>query len=99
MKKLFLSVIILSLIGCADKKAWTKDALVNDCLGDFTKRNEEQKMFTTMQVAKLCDCASEKMLVKYKSLKEFNKDKEGAGQIGAECAQQIKEEESKSLIK
>lgn len=99
MKKLFLPIIILAFIGCAGKDKWAKDHLVNDCLGEFTKRNEEQKMFTTMQVAKLCDCASEKMLVKYKSKRESDKDKEGAMQIGSECAQQIREEESKSLIK
>ena len=81
MKKFLFSIIILTLIGCADKKPWTKDALVNDCLSDLTKRNEEQKMFSTMQLAKICDCASEKMLVKYKSFKEFNRDKEGSGQI------------------
>lgn len=98
MKKLLLPLFILALAGCA-KKEWNKDALVNDCLKDFTKRNEEQKMFNTMQVAKLCDCASEKMLVKYKSFAEFNRDKEGAGQIGNECAQKIMQEETSPLIK
>lgn len=99
MRKLLLLAVIVTNIGCSDKDTWTKDYLVNDCLKDFTKRNEVQKTFSTMQVAKLCDCASEKMLVKYKSLKEFNKDKEGSGQIGVECSQQMKEEEAKSLIK
>lgn len=99
MKKLLLSIIILTLIGCADKEQWTKEYLVNDCLGDLTKRNQEQKMFSTMQVAKICDCASDKMLVKYKSIKEFNRDKEGSGQIGADCAQQMRKEENSSLIK
>lgn len=49
-------------------------------------------MFSTMQLAKLCDCASEKMLVKFKSKREFNKDKEGAAQVGAECAQEVLKE-------
>ena len=99
MKIILTAIIILSLTACANKQPWTKDALVNDCLKDFTKRNAESKMFTTMQVAKLCDCASEKMLVKYKSLNEFNKDKEGAGQIGAACSQEMKKQEESSLIK
>jgi len=92
MKKSLLPVIILLFTGCAGKDTWTKDYLVNDCLKEFTKRNEEQKMFNTMQLAKLCDCASKKMLVKYKSKREFDKDKEGAGEIGSECAQQIMQE-------
>lgn len=99
MKKFLFSIVILTLIGCADKEPWTKEALVNDCLKDITKRNEEQKMFSTMQVAKICDCASDKMLVKYKSIKEFNRDKEGSGQIGADCAQQMMKEENLPLIK
>lgn len=89
MKKFILPVIVLSFIGCAGKDTWTKDYLVNDCLKEFTKRNEEQKMFNTMQLANLCDCASDRMLVKYKSKREFDKDKDGASQIGSECAQEI----------
>lgn len=92
MKNILITVIILVFIGCSGKDEWTKDYLVNDCLKEFTKRNEDQKMFSTMQLAKLCDCASEKMLVKFTSKSEFNKDKEGAAQVGAECAQEVLKE-------
>jgi len=56
-------------------------------------------MFSTIQLAKICNCPSEKMLGKYKSLKEFNRHKEGSGQIGADLAQQIIKEENSPLIK
>lgn len=89
MKKLLLSIAILSLIGCTDKEPWTKDALVNDCLGNFIKKNETEKRYTSMEIALLCDCMADKMLVKYKSVKESNRDKEGAMSIGQDCATQV----------
>ena len=52
-------------MGCATKEEWTKDALVNKCLGDFNKRNDVEKKFTTLQIGLLCDCIAEKMTTKY----------------------------------
>ena len=89
MKKLLLSIVILTLIGCAKKKSWTKDALVNDCLGNLIKKNEKEKRYTSMEIALLCDCMADKMLVKYKSVKESNRDKEGGMQIGKECGMEV----------
>ena len=89
MKKFLFSIIVLSLIGCAKKKPWTKDALVNDCLGNLIKKNEQEKRYTSMEIALLCDCMADKMLVKYKSVKESNKDKEGATAIGRDCAMEV----------
>ena len=89
MKKFLFPIVILTLIGCAGKKPWTKDALVNDCLGNFIKKNETEKRYTSMDIALLCDCMADKMLVKYKSVKESNRDKEGAIAIGRDCAMEV----------
>ncbi|MDZ4795906.1 MAG: hypothetical protein SGI83_16620 [Bacteroidota bacterium] len=89
MKKLLISIVIFTLIGCAEKKSWTKDALVNDCLGNLIKKNEKEKRYTSMEIALLCDCMADKMLVKYKSVKESNRDKEGATAIGRDCAMEV----------
>ncbi len=89
MKKFLFSIVLLTLIGCADKKSWTKDDLVNDCLGNFIKKNETEKRYTSMEIALLCDCMADKMLVKYKSVKESNRDKEGAIAIGRDCAMEV----------
>ena len=89
MRKITLFVVILALSGCAEKQKWTKDALVNDCLGNFIKKNETEKRYTSMEIALLCDCMADKMLVKYKSVKESNRDKEGATAIGRDCAMEV----------
>lgn len=62
---------------------------MNKCLGDFNKRNEKEKLFTGMQIPLLCDCVAEKMVAKYKSEKDADKDEEGARKIGQECAMQV----------
>lgn len=88
MQRLLLMTLVLSFIACTTKK-WDKDTLVNDCLGDFTKKNEKEKRFTTMQIAYLCDCVAEKMLVKYNSAKEADKDEQGAKEMGSNCAREV----------
>lgn len=88
MRLFLLAVLTFTLAGCTPKK-WDKETLVNDCLRDFTKKNEEEKLFTTMQLASLCDCVSEKFLVKYKTSREADKDEEGAQQIGRDCAMEV----------
>lgn len=88
MKNFLLAGIIFLLAGCAEEK-WTKEKLVNDCLRDFTKKNDEQKLFTQVQIGHLCDCVAEKLLVKYKSMKEADQDPDGAQKIGSECAVDI----------
>lgn len=88
MRLLLLTIITFILAGCTQKK-WDKETLVNDCLRDFTKKNEEEKLFTTMQLANLCDCVSEKFLVKYRSSREADKDEDGAQQIGRDCAIEV----------
>ncbi|MCY7310285.1 MAG: hypothetical protein LH619_05870 [Chitinophagaceae bacterium] len=89
MGKLLLLIITILFMGCATKEEWTKDALVNKCLGDFTKRNEKEKKFSTLQIGLLCDCIAEKMTTKYKTAKEADKDEAGGRQIGQDCATEV----------
>lgn len=89
MRKLLLSILILSFIGCAPNEKWTKDAVQNKCLGDFNKRNDEEKKFNSFQIGQLCDCIAEKMTTKYKSSKEADKDEEGSKQMGMDCAMEV----------
>jgi hypothetical protein len=82
MKKIIIALFIFSLTACTAKEPWTKDAMVNKCLGDFNKRNEKEKLFTGMQIPLLCDFVSEKLVAKYKSEAESDKDEAGVKQIG-----------------
>lgn len=86
----YLFIFILVVVSsCKEQKKWDKDTVVNECLRDFTKKNEKEKIFTTMQLALICDCISEKMVTKYKSFKEADNDPTGAEDIGRDCAIEV----------
>lgn len=90
MKKIILPLFILfSFAGCAKKKPWTKDALVNDCLKNFYKKNEKEKIFSGMQIPLLCNCMSEKLVAKYKSDDESSKDQAGVSEITQDCVKEM----------
>ena len=89
MRTLLLTGIIFFLNGCMTENKWKKEKLVNDCLRDFTKKNEQQKLFTQVQIGLLCDCVADKLMVKYKSMKEADNDPEGAQQIGKDCGTEV----------
>lgn len=86
MKKIVLAFLIFSIAACTNKKPWTKDTIVNDCLREFNKRNEKDQKFTGMQIPLICDCMGEKLSVKYKSDAESSKDEEGVRKISMDCA-------------
>ena len=88
MGKLLGIVLVLSIAGCVSEK-WDKDTLTNDCLRKLNENNEKNKIYTTMQVAYLCDCMTDKLLVKYKSASQSNKDEEGLRQINKACVLEV----------
>lgn len=88
MKKIMLCVFILALTGCA-KKEWSKESLVNDCLRDFKKRNEQEKLFDPARLPSLCNCIADKMILKYKTEAESVRDEAGATEIGRDCAIEV----------
>ena len=85
MKKLIPLLLTVALVSCA-KKEWSKEYLVNKCNKEMEKETELQKLLNKDQVSKICDCAADKMLAKYKSEAEADKDKAGAEEIGRTCA-------------
>ena len=90
MKKiLFFVVIAISFAGCKPKKPWTEDALVNDCLKNLNEKNAKEPKFTGMQIPYLCKCMSEKLIAKYKTEAESDKDKDGVSQITQECLGEV----------
>jgi redox-regulated HSP33 family molecular chaperone len=88
MRKLLALALVLVFFGCGSDK-WNKDYLVNDCLREINKEMEKNRVFTTMQVANICDCSSEKLLAKYKSARESNKDEAGTAEVIKECTLEV----------
>jgi hypothetical protein len=88
MRKLMLPLVILfvfaSFVAC--KKPWSKDYLTKKCNTDFKKRNDTAKYFDSTQLVQLCDCIADKMVTRYKSEADADKDSKGAEEIGRDCA-------------
>ncbi len=87
MKKLFFAALVLTLTGCAQKD-WSKGYIAKKCK-EGMKENEQSKVLTDDQMGKICDCSAEKMVVKYKSEEEANKDISGSQEIGMSCAMSV----------
>jgi hypothetical protein len=88
MKAIILSVCIIALASCSNNK-WNKENLVSKCNKEFKKKNEVQKLFTEEQLGELCNCVADKMVTKYKSKAESDKDQAGASEIGRDCAMEV----------
>ena len=85
MQKLLIVALVLCLAGCG-KKEWSKSYISKKCEKEMDKNEDVKKMINKEQVVKICDCAADKMLVKYKSEAAADKDQAGATEIGRECA-------------
>lgn len=89
MRKLILPFILVLFITSCSNKKWSKDYVVKKCNADFSKRDDIKQYFNDAQMKELCDCVGDKMMAKYKSEAEANKDQAGAEQIGGDCARQV----------
>jgi hypothetical protein len=87
MKKLILAALVLTLLSCG-KKEWSKDYVSKKCKGEM-KKNEQSKVLSDEQLGKICDCAADKMVVKYKSEADADKDLSGSQEIGMACAMTV----------
>ena len=80
MRKLFIPFVLVLFITACGKKQWSKSYVVEKCNADFSKRDEIKQYFNAAQMKDLCDCVGDKMMAKYKSEAEANKDQAGAEQ-------------------
>ena len=87
MRKFIIPIMFLTLVSC--KSQWNKATLEKKCNTDFSKRDDIRQYFNDDQMKELCSCVADKMMTKYKSEAEANKDQKGAEQIGEECARQV----------
>jgi hypothetical protein len=83
MRKLFFGIALLSLVSCAKKK-WDKETLKAKFLKEF-KSNDKTKVLGEEMLAKISDCTAEKIVAKYKTESEANKDKAGVQEISMNC--------------
>ena len=88
MKKLIYLLLIVSIVSCK-KKPWNKEYLLDRCKTQMGKDKEMNGTLTAEQQAAVCECSVDKVLEKYKTKAEADKDKAGVDAIGTECATAI----------
>jgi hypothetical protein len=88
MKKLIPLLLIVALVGCG-KKEWSKEYLIGKCNKEMAKDEQLQKLLNKDKISIICNCAAEKMIAKYKSEAEADKDKAGQEEIGRACAMEM----------
>jgi hypothetical protein len=88
MKLVILSAFVLALTSCG-KKEWSKEYMTKKCNKEFKKNNETSSVFSASQLTELCDCVADKMVTRYKSEREADKDTKGAEEIGRDCAMEV----------
>jgi hypothetical protein len=86
MKKVIIPIISILLFSCNSQK-WDKTTAKKAFMDQLPK--EQTKSFTPEMIDKLCDCMAEKVVSKYKSMKEANSDVDGMKQLGADCGKQL----------
>ncbi|MBP6430359.1 MAG: hypothetical protein KA319_01155 [Ferruginibacter sp.] len=93
MKKMLMPLLAILIFGCKAKE-WNKQAAKKWCMQDSKKQIDDGAI--PMETAeKICDCAAEKMAVKYKSKSEANKDKYNQMLIGQDCAEKLLKNKTK----
>jgi hypothetical protein len=85
MRNLIILFVIVALVSCKPKP-WNKEYLLDKCKTEMGKDKEIKGTFSTDQQGQICDCSVDKILAKYKTKSEADKDKAGVEAIGAECA-------------
>jgi len=88
MRKFVQVLFLFTLLSCG-KKEWSKDSLVKKCKSELGKKNEAEHVMSSENLDKICDCSAGKMMERYKSQAEADKDEAGAQQIGQECATEV----------
>ena len=77
-----------SFTGCA-KKEWNKNYVTKKCIKSLDDEPDLKGKLTTEQTNSICDCVADRMLAKYKSEAESEKDQGAAEMMGQECAIQV----------
>jgi hypothetical protein len=93
MKKIIIPSLFILIASCTAKE-WNKEAAKKWCMQDSKKQIDEGAVPKEM-AEKICDCAAEKMAVKYKTEKEANIDKYNQMLIGQECAEDFLKSKTK----
>jgi len=83
MRKLLFGLALLSLVSCAKKK-WDKESLSAKLLKEL-KSNAETKKLGDDVLVKISDCSAEKIVAKYKSESEANKNTADVQEISMKC--------------
>lgn len=88
MRKLIYVVLVLAFISCG-KSEWNRESLAAKCKKNMSNDKNMKVAMTPEQQAQVCDCTADKVMGKYKTKAEADKDVAGVDELGNECATSI----------
>jgi hypothetical protein len=86
MKKLVLPCFTLVLLASCSSSKWDKETVAAKCKKEMKEEAKGVAALTEDKVSGICDCMADKMVAKYKSEAEAEKNKTEAENIAKECA-------------
>ena len=99
MRILYISLVAIGFLSCGGKgKKWSKEALNKECIENFKENEKQINAFNETQLTSLCDCVTGKMLSRYKSYEEMDKEENRPEieEIGMNCALELLEQQKSS---
>lgn len=89
MKKLVYLFVLVALVSCKSKDTWNKESLLEKCKTEMGKDENVKGQLTAEQQAEVCECSVDKLLAKYKTKAEADKNKAEVDAMGMECASTV----------
>jgi hypothetical protein len=86
MKKLLLPCFALALFASCSSSKWDKETVASKCKKEMKEQAKGVAILTEDKISGICDCVADKMVTKYKSESEADKNKDEAEKVGKECA-------------
>lgn len=99
MRILLISLVAIVFLSCSGNgKKWSKESLNKECLENFKEKETLTNALNESQLTSLCDCVTGKMLSRYKSYEEMDKqeNRPQIEEIGMNCALELLEQQKSS---
>lgn len=84
MKNVLMFVFVISLFSCNSR--WDKEYITSKCNKEMKDKLKGNPLVNDEKMKSICNCMADKMISKYKTEAEANKDETGAADIGRTCA-------------
>ncbi len=92
MRLLIFTVFTILLSNCNNKQEnWTAPIVSKKCFDEATKNKYDLTDIQLKKIKSICNCASEKMVAKFKTEKDANEKALEAAEMAMECKRELEQ--------